>query len=126
MNSTKLMMAAAGLTFSSAALAENLVLYEYTRTGSVYYYDTDTVRKVGGYITVWTLQDAKNDRTVKFRTRRTLWKIDCDEMSSAGLAQADYDAMGSALDSKNVRYPSLTPDVPGSVGYSLTQTVCGK
>ena len=123
----RLGIATAALVCGSAAMAEDLVYYSQSNTGEVLYYDKDTIRaESGGYISVWTLSDAKNARTVKYRTRRVLWYIRCSAMSSGSMAFADYDAQGSLIDSGSFDEPRPTPDVPGSTGYRLVLTICGK
>lgn len=125
MRVAKIVIMVAALSCGSAAAAENLIYYADDNDGRVYYYDSDTIRRSNsGRISVWVLQDGTNDRTVKWRTRRILWNIDCSEMSSGAAAFADYDANGSLMDSNTFNYPILSPNVPGSVGYSLVEAIC--
>jgi len=126
MKAVKVVIAVVALASAPAAVAENLINYSEDANGRLYYYDSDTIRTVnGGYITVWTVQDGSRDRTVSWRTKRVLWQIDCDGMQSGAVSFAEYDANGRLLDSDSWS-PSMTPDVPRSVGYSLVEAVCGK
>ncbi len=125
MKAVKVAISAVALASGSAVMAEDLVYYAKGSTGSLKYYDRDTIRRVnGGYITVWTFEDGSKDRTVKFRTRRILMKIDCESMSSGAMHAVDYDANGQVIGSGNFEYPRITPDVPGSTGYLLVEAVC--
>ena len=127
MKAVKVAIVAVALTSASAAVAENLVYYGETADGSVKYYDSDTIRRLsGGYITVWTMEDARKDRTVRYRTGRTLWKIDCEGMMLGPMAFANYDTNGRVLDSESTNYPKMIPAIPGSVGYSLVEAVCAR
>jgi hypothetical protein len=126
MKAVTVAIAAVAMASASAAVAENLINYAEDADGRLYYYDSDTIRTVsGGYITVWTVQDGSRDRTVRWRTRRVLYQIDCDDMRSSSVSFADYDANGRLLESDSW-YPKMTPDVPGSVGFSLTEAVCAR
>jgi len=64
----KLLIATIGLGLGSAAIAENLVYYGEVRPGSIFLYDSETIRKIGDTVTVWTKRDASKDRSVRFRT----------------------------------------------------------
>ena len=119
-------LAMVGLCVSQQALAENLIRYSTDRTGTVLYYDADTIRHSSGYVLVWTLFDASKDKSVKYNTVRALWKIDCSSMSSGAMAVAKYKANGELLDSGSFDYPHITPDVPGSVGYKLDKVICDR
>lgn len=123
----KVAIAALALTSASAAFAENLVYYSEDVEGRFYFYDSDTIRRVsGGYINVWTLQDASRDRTVRWRTNRVLFQIDCDGMRSAGVSFAQYDANNRLLDSGSTPYPTMQPAIPGTTGYSLVEAICAR
>lgn len=127
MKALKIAIATVALTTAVAAAAENLVYYARDRLGSVLYYDSDTLRQVsGGFITVWIMEDASRNRTEKYRTRRVLMKIDCDGMRSGAVSFAYYDANGRVMDRADFDYPRMTPDVPGSTGYSLVEAVCAR
>lgn len=76
MKAVKVAIAALALASASAAAAENLVFYSISANGTVSYYDSDTIRRVGGgYITVWTLGDGSRNRTVRWTTSRMLMQI---------------------------------------------------
>lgn len=127
MKAVKVAIAAAALTSASAATAENLVYYADDVEGRFYFYDSDTIRRVsGGYITVWTLQEASRDRTVRWRTNRVLFQIDCGGMQSGGVSFAQYDASGRLLDSGSTPYPTMEPAIPGTTGYLLVEAICSR
>ena len=45
LGSAKLLSAIIGLSLGSAAIAEDLVRYESSPTGTIYYYDAKTIRR---------------------------------------------------------------------------------
>lgn len=127
MKAVKVAISAVALASASAAEAENLIFYSETVNGTVSFYDSDTIRRVsGGYITVWIFRDGSRDRTVRWRTSRQLWQIDCGGMQSGIVSFAEYDANDRLLDGGSFPYPRMTPDVPGSTGYALVEAVCAR
>jgi len=127
MNAVKVGIVAVALASASAAVAENLVIYGESNTGSTYYYDSDTIRQNNsGRITVWVVWDARKDRTVRYRTKRVFTHIDCSEMKLGSTAFAEYSANDILLDSDQWSYPNMYQAVPGSVGYSLVEAVCAR
>jgi hypothetical protein len=120
----KLLIATIGLSLGSAAIAEGLVYASETDNGSVWYYDTETVRQSGSTVTVWTKRDASKDKTVRFRTVRQKLKIDCSDETFGTLSYIEYRADGTSNVSFSEAYPEMEPIPPGSVGYKLFQEIC--
>jgi hypothetical protein len=120
----KLLIATIGLGLGSAAIAENLVYYGEVRPGSIFLYDSETIRKIGDTVTVWTKRDASKDRSVRFRTAMQKIRIDCSDETLGSLSYTEYGADGSIMVSESTSYPEMSPIIPGSVGYSLFQEVC--
>lgn len=122
----KIAIITAALTCGSAAAAENLVFYDYTKDGSFYYFDTESIRKNGNIIYVWTFEDAQKNKKVSYRSVRDRWRIDCDNETMGIAATASYRGDGSVYDSFNFPYPEMNPAIPESVGYSLLEAVCAQ
>ena len=114
------------LGVASPALAVNWVRYNSDARGTVYYYDSDSVRRTGNLVRVWELQDHIQDASVAHRQTKNLIEIDCDADTDDLVSTIQYRADGRVLQSVHLRphEREARPIVPGSVAEALRQRAC--
>jgi hypothetical protein len=76
---------------------DDWVWYSEGASGTVSYYDANSIRQVGSITKVWTLRDHSNDRTVVERESKVLMAVNCSEISAAVVSFVDYDKNGKVL-----------------------------
>lgn len=108
--------------------SEKLIYITTSDSGSEYYYDANSIRVAGNQVTVWITQDAKRDKSVKFRTAKQRRIFDCRSEMSKLVQYVSYNSTGRVLDSYNPsRYDEEWEGViPGSIGSSLFAAACAK
>lgn len=106
--------------------SEKLIYITTSDSGSEYYYDANSIRVADNQVTVWITQDAKRDKSVKFRTAKQRRIFDCGSEMSKLVQYVSYNSTGRVLDSYNPsRYDEEWEGViPGSIGSSLFAAAC--
>jgi len=74
-----LIAAAALVLAATPAFAANWVYITSVKSGTFHYYDADTIRRSGNYVTVWEKRDHSFDKTVKARETKTQIRFNCAE-----------------------------------------------
>ncbi len=122
----KVLIATIGLCLGSAAIAENLVAFGTNASGTVWYYDAETVRKYAdNTVEVWTKEDASKDKTVSWRTATNKFRIDCSAETFRNLGEVTYRANGTVM-SSSFTPGKLVPVVPGTLVEILFKIMCSK
>lgn len=124
MKAKKFLIGATALICGSAAVAEDLQFYASTNSGSLYFYDKDTIKRTGNFLTVWVFIDRSKDKTETARSERQKYRIDCSQEEVGLMAYYEYDPQGNVLKSNQVNYPSMVNPAPQSIGEALWQGVC--
>jgi len=125
MKSVKFVIAALGLVAGDVVLAENLVVYAETSSGTVHYYDTESIKKNTNIATVWTYWDQSKNKSVKERYSRVKYRLDCYNEKLAVISFADYDARGGVVYSNTDETGyNMRSVIPESVGAGLFNAVC--
>ena len=125
--SVKLLIATIGLSLGSAAITEDLVFAVTGKAGSVWYYDAETVRRYpNNTVEFWAKEDASKNKTVRYRTSRYHWRMDCSAETMGSLGFVDYRADGTVIQSDYYKNPEMVPGVPGSIGQELFEIMCSK
>jgi hypothetical protein len=125
--SAKVLIATIGLCLGSAAIAEDLVAYSSTDSGTYHYYYADTIiRYPDNTVEVWTKADHSKDKTVSWRTSKDKLRINCYNETYGLKASYEYGADGSIMNSQVFDYPNMRPIVPESVMNILRQKLCSK
>ncbi len=123
MNSIKLMASAAFVMVSSPAYAVDWVYITTTNTGTVLYYDADTIQRTGNLVTVWEKWDHSRDKTVKEREKKIRLTYDCVQRTSTNLSAIYY-----YPDEKNKTFNFKTSEqsfvAPETVGEATLEAVC--
>lgn len=109
-----------------AQQTERPVYITTSDTGSEFYYDANSIRASEGQVMVWLSQDAKKDKTVKFRTSKQRLVFDCNSENSKLVQYVAYNSVGRVIDQYN---PSEFEQkwegvIPGSIGAALFISVC--
>jgi hypothetical protein len=71
--------ATALLMAATPSFAANWVYIGATNTGTVFYVDTDTMKRDGNLVTVWVKWDHSRDKTFKLRETKSRFRFDCAE-----------------------------------------------
>jgi hypothetical protein len=81
---------------------------------------------VSGKIAVWEMWDAKNNRTVKYRTAKVRMLYDCENETFAFMTIISYNADGSVLANVNYNVDNtvIRNIVPDTVGETQFNAVC--
>lgn len=110
---------------SSSASAENRVFYFESAKGSIFYYDSDTIRRNGNIVLVWVYEDASRDKSVKWRSASMRFRFDCFEETYDLVAISQYGSDGVTIYSnQRSGYPDMTPVRPGTNTRLLFDAVC--
>lgn len=125
-SSVKVLIATIGLGLSSAAIADDLVYLSKESSGTVWYYDAETIRRnSNNTVVVWVELDHSKDKAVSYRTSKVRFKFDCAAETKGVLAAYQYRADGSISDQTTL--PTDTgPVVPGTFGHTLFKKMCPK
>jgi hypothetical protein len=107
------------------AYAANWVYLATNRNGTVFYYDSDTIRRSGNQVTVWEKADHSRNKTVKQREEKSRWRYDCAERTRALLQLTNYYPDGKLetfiWDAYEQKETAVTPD---TVGEDILEAVC--
>lgn len=128
MKTIKFMAAAAALSLAAKpAFAANWIYVDETATGTVHYYDADTLARYGNQVRFWERMDHSRDKTYKERESRTWQVYDCQSRMVRILQGVTYYPDGK---SKTVRFsPAQQPltesaITPGTIGEAMLEAVC--
>jgi hypothetical protein len=125
MKHIKLIVAAALVMAATPAFAVNWVYVSSDSTGTVYYYDADTIRRSGSQVTVWEKLDHSRDKTVKWREAKDRYRYDCDERTSTLLNSTNYYPNGENESFTWETYEQKTrPIAPGTIAETILAAVC--
>jgi hypothetical protein len=86
------------------------------------------IRRPFSVIRIWVKHDHESDKSTKDRSTVQLMSINCQNDTSMVVTSVTYSASGEVKSSRTVedydfRY---TPDVPDTIGFSITQFACGR
>lgn len=90
MKSIKLLSVTMLATIATPAFAANWVYVLTNDTGTVYYYDSDTIQRSGQWVIVWEKWDHSRDKTVPQREQKIRWRYDCAGRTSTPLQLTKY------------------------------------
>lgn len=122
--------AAIAVSLASAATpasAANWIYVDETGTGTVHYYDADTLARYGNQVRFWERIDHSRDKTRKEREVRSWQVYDCKSRMSRILQVVTYYPNGK---SETVRFsPAQQPltetaITPGTLGEAMLEAVC--
>jgi hypothetical protein len=124
--SVKVLIATIGLSLGSAAIAENLVYYDTSPTGTDKYYDTETIRRYSNNtVVVWTKEDASKDKTESWSTRKSKFRFNCSTETYGFLYLVLYRANGTVMEVANYEDDFESESiVPESSVDTLFKIVC--
>lgn len=98
--------------------------YAESTSGSILYYDINSIGRSGSYVNVWVKKDHSKNRTVAHRTSMELWRLNCDTPALNLRKYFDYDKNGRVVADGGPSDEELTP-APESIGMALWESVCG-
>ena len=126
MKPINLLGAAAALVLAATpAFAVDWVYVSSDSAGAVHYYDSDTIRRSGSQVTVWTKTDHSRDKRFKWRAAMARYRYDCAERTRTVLHSTNYYPNGESESYTWKTYEQNTiPIVPrncrgGDIGSSL-------
>jgi len=103
-------------------------VWESKTSGTITYFDPDTIHKDGHLSRVWVLQELKNRGEYGEMSRRALWEYNCPDERTRALQlsfHTDLRAGGSRLVTEND--PSEWQYIPPNTGGSaLHKLICAK
>jgi len=107
---------------------EELIYFISSNTGSHYYYDENSIRTSQGNIIIWMTQDARKDKSVKFRTLKQRLMFDCSRENMKLLQYIIYNSSGQVLEQATYSQFEQEWDgiIPGSIGAALFASVCSQ
>ena len=121
----KVLIATIGLCLGSAAIAEDLVRYGLTASGTVFYYDADTIRQYSNNtVEVWQKEDASKDKTVSHRIARNKLRMNCSDETFGFVSINNYRADGTVMESSDYEFPKMSSVVPTSTIDTLFKILC--
>ncbi len=99
--------------------------------GKTVYVDPTTIRRNSNLVKMWQFYDFKTVQTVgsiRFLTAKEQWEFDCAEERSRVVARKEFSGnMGSGtMVSTNSQVGKWVPVIPGSIGQTVWEVVCGK
>ena len=126
MKPINLLGAAAALVLAATpAFAVDWVYVSSDSAGAVHYYDSDTIRRAGSQVTVWTKTDHSRDKRFKWRAAMARYRYDCAERTRTVLHSTNYYPNGESESYTWKTYEQNTiPIVPETVGEATLEAVC--
>jgi len=124
----KLMLVCLALAAASptSAVAQTWIRYGAGQNGTVFYYDSETIRRDGQIVRVWERQDHSQNRSIPYREAKALLVVNCTEQTVGLTYLVTFNADGTIRDTISI--PSYRvqhdPAVPGSVSASLLRALC--
>jgi len=124
------LLSAAILGFSAASLATtafaaNWVYVGEAETGTIVFYDFDTIQRSGNHVTVWQKKDYSLNKAVKLREIRERMRYDCAERTSTQLNGVGYYPDGRNQYFNNETWQqTVEPVVPQTMGEATLNKVC--
>lgn len=112
---------------ATPAFAVEWIYVDENDTGTVYYYDADTLSRYGNQVRFWGRTDHSRDKTRKEREVRTWQVYDCKSRTSRVLQGVTYYPNGK---SETVYFsPAQQPltesaITPGTMGEAMLEAVC--
>ena len=107
------------------AYAANWVYLATNRNGTVFYYDSDTIRRSGNQVTVWINTDYSRDKNVRARQIKERIRYDCAERTHTLLQGTNYYPDGKIETFTFNKYEqeerAITPD---SLNDAIIEAVC--
>ena len=120
-----LIAAAALVLAATPAFAANWVYITSVKSGTFHYYDADTIRRSGNYVTVWEKRDHSFDKTVKARETKTQIRFNCAERTLTVLDFTKYYPDGKTETTTVPRYQHEVQSViPDTIGETILKAVC--
>jgi hypothetical protein len=115
--------------FTAEANAADWWLIGTDKNGSTYEIDRESVRTENkgpgkSIVIVWSRQDHSRDRTISFRTSKTMYHIKCDKREIAIVSLVRYDVNGNVKHSDTTAFPDFQPVVPDSMGDEILFYAC--
>ena len=126
MKPISLLGAATALAMAATpAFAVNWVDVSSDSTGTIYYYDADTIQRSGNQVTAWEKGDHSRDKTVKQREKKVRYRYDCAEKTSTLLQLTKYYPDGK-IEMVTWKTYEQEPQaiVPGTIGELQFEAVC--
>lgn len=113
------------LEFGPTAPSDWLYLAK-SASGTVYYYNIDSIRRNESFVEMWVKEDHSLDRTISHRTSMDLLRIRCNDRSIKVSQVTYYDNNGIAISSDvdegdRGLYTRIVPD---SIWHAIWETVC--
>jgi len=120
-----LAMACLASFLGSPAVAANWIYVTTSDSGTVAYYDLDSIRREGTDVTVWEKLDLSQVKSTKIRERKSLSRYDCLGRTYTLISSVSYfgDGTTRAFDFKPYEQEegNITPE---SIGEAQMQAVC--
>jgi hypothetical protein len=104
------MMSVASST--SPAFAANWKYAATNSSGTVFYFDSASLRRTGNTVTVWEKHDASQDKTERIREAKILMRYDCKSRTETVVALFNYYKDGSVQSFDIKRTDQETGSIP--------------
>ena len=125
MKHIKLIAATTLVMAATPAFAANWIYVLTADSGTVYYYDSDTIQRSGKWVTVWERWDHSRDKTVKQRESKVRYRYDCAERTSTPLQLTEYYPNGTIETiTWEARQQEAAAIIPETVGEAQFEAVC--
>lgn len=125
MKHIKLIVATALVLAATPAFAVDWVYVSSDSTGTIYYYDADTILRSGSQVTVWEKEDASRNKTVKYREQKIQSQFSCSDRTYRLLSFVTYYPDGKkisySLDTYEQKVEAIPPD---TIGETRLEAVC--
>jgi hypothetical protein len=125
MKHIKLIVATALVLAATPAFAVDWVYVSSDSTGTIYYYDADTIRRSGSQVTVWEKEDASRNKTVKYREQKIQSQFSCSDRTYRLLSFVTYYPDGKkisySLDTYEQKVEVIPPD---TIGETRLEAAC--
>ena len=121
----RLIAPAALLIGATPAYAVDWIYVTTSNSGSVWYYDANTIRRSGDLVTVWERWDHSRDETVKQRERRIRSRLDCGQRTVTTLNSTSYYPDGKLETfTWEAHEQEERPITPGTNAETMLDAVC--
>jgi hypothetical protein len=113
-------------SISSTAHAENWVFVGKADTGSITFYDSDSLKTNGRIVTIWEKVEARSDRTEPYSDAKFLMEYDCGDNTVYEKYEILYYRSGKTESNGPFEYGKWAPIAPGTIGASAIEALCPK
>lgn len=119
----------AGLVLASSPVAAtDWIKYSSSSSGTVFYYDADSIRLEGSKVLLWTKQDYTNDKTEIAKSAILKRLIDCHNLTITMVSIIEYGRDDRILTNITVephmqRHEDIVPE---STASGLSDQICAK